>query len=64
MQAPKIPSFFKARNARKFNFKPRYYDKKKHEIEMLKKENLITNRFFLNRLRRNNNEGNRTKYYQ
>tara|TARA_B100000902_G_C27322533_1_gene925737 strand:+ start:15246 stop:15485 length:240 start_codon:yes stop_codon:yes gene_type:complete len=61
MQAPKIPSFFKARNARKFNFLPRYYENRNHEIKLPKKENLLANRLFFNKLRRNNNEGKRTK---
>jgi len=61
MQAPKIPSFFKAINIRRFNFKPRYYNKRKHEIELLKKENLLSRRLFINNLRKNNNEGKRTK---
>ena len=60
MQAPKIPSFFKARNVRKFNFLPRYYEKRNHEIKLSKKENLSANRLFFNKLRKNN-EGKRTK---
>ena len=38
MQAPKLPSFFKAPNAKNFSFKPRYYDAQKERREQLKKE--------------------------
>ena len=37
MQAPKIPSIFKALRAKEFSFKPRYYDKIKERRETLKK---------------------------
>lgn len=45
MQAPKLPSFFKATNAKEFNFKPRYYDAKKERREQLKKEGKATLKF-------------------
>ena len=35
MQAPKLPSFFKTFNPRKFNFIPRYYDAEKERKEEL-----------------------------
>jgi len=39
MQAPKLPSFFKAPNAKYFSFKPRYYNtKKERRGQQLKKE--------------------------
>lgn len=38
MQAPKLPSFFKTGNSKRFLFKPRYYDERKERIEQLKKE--------------------------
>ena len=38
MQAPRIPSFFKSPNAKKFSFKPRYYDERKERRKQLLKE--------------------------
>ena len=38
MQAPKLPSFFKTRNSKRFLFKPRYYDERKERIKQLKEE--------------------------
>ena len=38
MQAPKLPSFFKAPNAKNFSFKPRYYDQNKERREHLIKQ--------------------------
>jgi hypothetical protein len=38
MQAPKLPSFFKAPNAKNFSFKPRYYDQNKERREQLIKQ--------------------------
>jgi len=32
MRAPKLPSFFKSKNPKEFNFKPRYYDERKESI--------------------------------
>ena len=37
MHAPKLPSFFKTGNSKRFMFKPRYYDESKERIEQLKK---------------------------
>ena len=39
MQAPKIPSIFKASSSKSFSFKPRYYDEKKERREQLEKGN-------------------------
>ena len=38
MQAPRLPSFFKAPNAKNFSFKPRYYDQNKERREQLIKQ--------------------------
>ena len=38
MQAPKLPSFFKAPNAKLFSFKTRYYNEMKERREQLLKE--------------------------
>lgn len=38
MQAPKLPSFIKTENNKRFFFKPRYYDEKKERIKQLKKD--------------------------
>jgi len=35
MQAPRIPSFLKTQKIKAFDFKPRYYDKRKEELEQL-----------------------------
>lgn len=38
MQAPRLPSIFKQRNAKAFEYKPLYYDESKERIEELKKK--------------------------
>ena len=38
MQVPRIPSFFKTPKSKIFDYRPRYYDKRKERIEQLKKE--------------------------
>ncbi len=38
MEAPKLPTIFKQRKTRSFDFKPRYYDERKERIEELKKK--------------------------
>lgn len=38
MQAPKIPSFFKASHAKSFSFKPRYYNREKEQRKQLKEK--------------------------
>lgn len=40
MQAPKIPSFFKIQKVKSFNFKPRYYNKKRESIMKSEKSSL------------------------
>ena len=42
MQAPKLPSFFKAPNSKYFSFKPRYYNENKERREQLLKEEKST----------------------
>ena len=37
MQAPKLPSFFKASSSKLFSFKPRYYDERKERHEKFQK---------------------------
>ena len=50
MQAPRLPSFFKSPNIRKFNFPNRYYDEKKERIENLKKRQTSKIKFKTNRV--------------
>ena len=38
MEAPKLPSIFKHRGPKSFEFKPRYYDARKERLEELKKK--------------------------
>jgi len=38
MEAPRLPSVFKAHRAKQFSFKPRYYDERKERLEELKKK--------------------------
>lgn len=38
MEAPRLPSIFKHRGAKKFDFKPRFYDERKERINELKKK--------------------------
>ncbi len=38
MQAPKLPSIFKHRGARPFDYKPLYYDARKERLDELKKK--------------------------
>ena len=38
MQAPKLPSFFKAPKYKSFSFNPRYYDKRKERRKQLETE--------------------------
>ena len=51
MQAPKIPSFFKAPNTKCFSFKPRYYDERKEKREQLLKEEKSTLKFKRNNIK-------------
>ena len=49
MKAPKLPSFFKAPNAKNFSFKPRYYDQDKERREQLIKQEKSPVKFKRNR---------------
>ena len=51
MKAPKIPSFFKAPNAKNFSFKPRYYDQNKERKEQLIKEGKSPLKFKRNKIK-------------
>ena len=37
MSAPKLPSFFKNKGPKSFEFKPRYYDARKERLEEMKR---------------------------
>jgi len=50
MQAPKLPSFFKAPNSKYFSFKPRYYNESKERREQLLKEEKSPLKFKRNNL--------------
>ena len=51
MQAPKIPSFFKAPNAKNFSFKPRYYEQNKERRDQLMKEGKLPLKFKRNKIK-------------
>lgn len=38
MEAPRLPSFFKSKRARQFEYRPFYYDKEKEERRLRRKE--------------------------
>lgn len=38
MEAPKLPSFFKQNQHRRFEYAPRYYDERKERIEEMRKK--------------------------
>ncbi len=57
MQAPKIPSFFKAPNAKNFSFKPRHYDQDKERREQLIKEEKSPLRFKRNKIKQTAQKG-------
>ena len=61
MQAPRIPSFFKTTKSKKFDYKPRHYDKRKEQLEQLKKEGKKQKRLFFSRKLRQSAKGKRTK---
>ena len=44
MQAPKLPSFFKIYEGKRFSFKPRYYNKQKEQLKKEVKANIKFNR--------------------
>ena len=52
MQAPKIPSIFKASSSKSFSFKPRYYDEKKERREQLEKGTKATIKFNRNHIKK------------
>jgi hypothetical protein len=51
MQAPKLPSFFKAPSSKYFSFKPRYYNESKERREQLLKEKKSPLKFKRNNLK-------------
>jgi len=51
MQAPKLPSFFKAPNSKYFSFKPRYYNEREKRREQLLKEEKSPLKFKRNNLK-------------
>ena len=51
MQAPRLPSFFKAPNAKNFSFKPRYYDQNKERREQLIKQEKSPLKFKRNKVK-------------
>jgi hypothetical protein len=57
MQAPKLPSFFKVPNAKKFSFKPRYYDQNKERREQLINQEASPLQFKSNKVRRSVQKG-------
>lgn len=57
MQAPKLPSFFKAPNAKKFSFKPRYYDQNKERREQLINKGVSPVQFKSNKVRQSVQKG-------
>ena len=61
MQAPRIPSFFKTLKTKTFDYKPRYWNKRKEHLEELKKECKKQKGFFLRKKLRQSAKGKRTK---
>ena len=61
MQVPRIPSFFKTPKSKIFDYKPRYYNKRKEELERLKKEGKKQKGLFFSKNIRQNTKGKRTK---
>ena len=61
MQVPRIPSFFKTPKSKTFDYKPMYYDKRKEELERLKKEGKKQKGLFFSKNIRQNTKGKRTK---
>ena len=61
MQAPRIPSFFKIPKSKIFDYKPRYYDKRKEALEQLKNKGKTTKGLFFNRKIKQSIAGNRSK---
>ena len=61
MQAPRIPSFFKTLKNKTFDYKPRYWNKRKEHLEELKKEGKKQKGLFLSKKLRQSAKGKRTK---
>ena len=61
MQTPRIPSFFKTPKSKTFDYKPMYYDKRKEELERLKKEGKKQKGLFFSKNIKQNTKGKRTK---
>ena len=61
MQAPRIPSFFKTLKAKTFDYRPRYRNKRKEQLEGLKKEGKKQKGLFLSKKLRQSAKGKRTK---
>jgi len=61
MQAPRIPSFFKTLKTKTFDYKPRYWNKRKEHLEELKKEGKKQKGLFLRKKLRQSAKGKRTK---
>ena len=57
MQAPKLPSFFKAHSAKNFSFKPRYYDQNKERREQLIKQGKSPLKFKRNKVKPSTQKG-------
>ena len=61
MQAPRIPSFFKTLKTKTFDYKPRYWNKRKEHLEELKKEGKKQKGLFLRKKLRQSAKGKRIK---
>tara|TARA_B100001964_G_C13857327_1_gene432868 strand:+ start:202 stop:441 length:240 start_codon:yes stop_codon:yes gene_type:complete len=61
MEAPRIPSFFKVQKAKIFDYKPRYYDRKKETLDQLKRTGKRTKGQFFNRNNLRSVDGKRLK---
>jgi hypothetical protein len=57
MRAPRIPSFFKASNAKNFSFKPRYYDQDKERREQLTEQGRSPLKFKKNKVKSPSQKG-------
>jgi hypothetical protein len=57
MQAPRLPSFFKAPNAKNFSFKPRYYDQNKERREQLIKQGKSPLKFKRSKIKKSAQKG-------
>ena len=63
MQAPKLPSFFKAPNAKLFSFKPRYYDQNKERREQLINQGTSPLQFKSNKVTRSAQKVENIEFY-